>query len=107
LPLAVWADGLATRRLHLASITSVLLGSVVLGLAWRWIFLMNVPVGAVVLLITALVLPPDASRPHVRSMSNERERVVAAFLSGRLPAGRVEAELKRVSPGPAAGSPRA
>jgi MFS family permease len=113
IPLAVWADRLATERVHLILIALSLLWSILLGLGWRWIFLINVPVGAVALLMTALLLPPHASprvaKPRAAgaqggtlrstpgtvpgSLSRGQQRVVAAFLRGRLPAGRVHAEL--------------
>ncbi|MFD0273144.1 MDR family MFS transporter [Kitasatospora sp. NPDC127111] len=53
--------------ISLAPVLGPVLGGLVLEhLDWRWMFLLNVPVGLVTLLLAALTVPADAERPHPR-----------------------------------------
>lgn len=51
-----------------AAIGPVLGGVLVAGLGWRAIFLVNLPVGAVALLLAARALPADGPRPSTRTL---------------------------------------
>jgi EmrB/QacA subfamily drug resistance transporter len=51
----------------LAPILGPILGGwLVDDLSWRWIFFINVPIGALALLLTARILPRDETQPHHR-----------------------------------------
>src|SRR5207245_2035958 len=51
----------------LAPIFGPVIGGAIVGSAsWRWIFFVNLPVGAVALLLAARLLPAVSSRPHER-----------------------------------------
>jgi EmrB/QacA subfamily drug resistance transporter len=51
----------------LAPIFGPVIGGAIVGTtSWRWIFFVNLPVGAVALLLAVRLLPPVPSRPHER-----------------------------------------
>ena len=56
----------------LASIAGPILGGLLIGanlfdMGWRWIFLVNVPIGLIVILVGAKILPAIAGHPDVRN----------------------------------------
>ncbi|MFF5546848.1 MULTISPECIES: MFS transporter [Streptomyces] len=79
---AIWAMGGAV-----ASSSGPVLGGLLTGLSWRWIFFINLPVGAV-----ALVLLARAARsPHRRVPFDWTGQVTAVAAMGGLTYGEIEA----------------
>ncbi|GAA4959603.1 hypothetical protein GCM10023205_23310 [Yinghuangia aomiensis] len=72
-------QGLIGSVIALSSVSGPLLGGLITEqLSWRWVFYVNVPLGAVALVVTSFVLRPPTQR---------RERKPLDFLGGLLLAG--------------------